>query len=66
MKTLDDQKSSGESIDIDDYNAKVNRYNGLVSQRKLLYTEHKASFDEYEDLLKKDDVLIAQYNALPR
>ena len=66
IKMLDDQKSSGESIDPDDYNSKVIRYNGLLSRRKSLYTEHKASFVECQELLKKDDELIAQYNALPR
>jgi hypothetical protein len=66
IKGLDDQKSSGESIDIDYYNSKVNRYNSLISRRKALYAEHQASLDEYQQLSKKDDELVAQYNALPR
>jgi hypothetical protein len=66
IKALDDRKSSGEDIDVDDYNSKVNQYNRLISRRKALYTEHESSLDEYQQLSKKDDELVAQYNALPR
>jgi len=66
IKALDDQKASGETVDIDDYNSKVNRYNDLITRRKLLYTVHKSSLDEYQNLSKQDDALVAQYNALPR
>lgn len=66
IKALDDQRTSGEAIDVDDYNSKVNRYNDLVAQRETLYAEHKASLDEYQELSKRDDELVSQYNALAR
>lgn len=66
IKALNDQKLSGQSIDVDEYNSKVDRYNSLISHRKALYSEHESSLDEYQALSKKDDELVAQYNALPR
>ncbi len=63
LKALDSEKASGTDVDTADYNARVNRYNDLVSRRKILYTEHSESIEEYQGLAKKDDDLVARYNA---
>ena len=63
LKALDSEKASGSDIDTADYNAKVNRYNNLISRRKALYTDHSESIEEYQALAKKDDDLVARYNA---
>ncbi len=63
LKALDSEKASGTDVDTADYNAKVNRYNDLVRRRKALYTEHSESLEEYQALAKKDDDLVARYNA---
>lgn len=64
LTALDSEKASGTSVDTDDYNAKVNRYNDLVSRRKALYNGHSESIEEYQALAKKDDDYVARYNAL--
>lgn len=64
LRSLDSDKSSGMTIDTDDYNAKVNQYNDLIARRKALFAAHQASLDEYEEIRKKDSALVAQYNAL--
>jgi hypothetical protein len=63
LKALDSEKATGTDIDTAGYNAKVNRYNDLVSRRKALYAEHSESIEEYQALAKKDDDLVARYNA---
>lgn len=65
LKALDDRKAAGEPLDVEDYNSKVNRYNDLISRRKTLYTAHKASFDEYEELSKADDQTRGQIQCTP-
>ena len=66
IKSLDEQSKAGSTINTADYNSKVNEYNDLLSRRRTLYASHSSDLDTYQDLLKKDDALVAQYNALLR
>lgn len=64
LKSLDVRRKAGESIDIDDFNAKVETYNSLVARRRALFNTHSAGLQTYEELEKQDSTLVDQYNAL--
>jgi hypothetical protein len=64
LKALDDLKSAGSPINIDDYNAKVEAYNGMLETRKALLFANRDDLQKYEDLSKQDSALVDQYNGL--
>ena len=64
LNALDRRRKAGESIDIDDFNSKVETYNSLVGRRRALFNAHSADLQNYEDLEKQDSTLVDQYNAL--
>jgi hypothetical protein len=64
LKSLDGRRKAGESIDIDDFNSKVETYNSLVARRRALFNTHSADLQTYEELEKQDSTLVDQYNAL--
>jgi hypothetical protein len=64
LNALDRRRKAGESIDIDDFNSKVETYNSLVGRRRTLFNAHSADLQTYEDLEKQDSTLVDQYNAL--
>jgi hypothetical protein len=66
LKSLEEQHNSGSIIDINSYNAKVDFYNSLVAKHRRLIEENKTDLQTYEDLLKEDSTLVAQYNAAQR
>jgi chromosome segregation ATPase len=64
LKELDRQRKAGESINIDEFNSKVDTYNSLVARRRALFNAHSSDLQTYEDLEKQDSSLVDQYNAL--
>jgi hypothetical protein len=64
LKSLDEQRKAGESIDVDDFNSKVETYNSLVVRRRALYNAHTADLQTYQELEKQDSALVHQYNDL--
>lgn len=66
IKALNDQHKAGMSIDVDGYNSKVDTYNSLLSRQRALTAANSTDYQTYEDLLKQDSALVAQYNALQR
>jgi chromosome segregation ATPase len=66
LKSLDRQHSAGLRIDIDDYNKKVDTYNGLLSEHRALIAANSSDFQLYEELARQDKDLVAQHNALLR
>jgi molecular chaperone DnaK len=63
LKLLDANQRVGLRIDVDDYNAKVNLHNAILSKHRALLTANRTDFDTYDDLIKRDSVLVDQYNA---
>jgi hypothetical protein len=64
LSMLKMQHSAGVDIDVDSYNRDVDSYNKLIAKRKKLVNSKKSAFTRYEQLLKEDDSLVGQYNAL--
>jgi len=65
LTVLDGQHSAGIQIDIGDYNEKVDTYNGLLSRYRAIIAAN-SDFQLYQEMIKQDELLVAQYNALPR
>ena len=51
-------------IDVDAYNRDVDAHNRLVAKRKRVVNSKKFAFTRYEQLIKEDESLVNQYNAL--
>jgi hypothetical protein len=66
LTSLDERQRFQGSIDIDDYNARVDVYNGLLAKRRALFYTHSADLKTLDDLEKQDSALVTQYNALLR
>jgi hypothetical protein len=66
LKSLDERRKAGEPIDIDGYNSKVKSYNELLRRRRALLAANHNDIEAYQDLIKQDSTLVAQYNALLR
>jgi hypothetical protein len=66
LKSLDRRHNMGIQIDVDDYNAKVDTYNRLLSRHRALRAANSSAFQLYEKLVEEDKALVAQYNALLR
>jgi hypothetical protein len=64
LKSLDEQSKAGDSIDVDDFNSKVDTYNALLAQRRALYNDHVRDLQTYQELEQQDSVLVDRYNAL--
>ena len=64
LDSIKRRHDAGLQIDIDDYNEKVNTHNGLLNRHKALIAVNSRDFQLYDELAKKDKVLVAQYNAL--
>ena len=64
LKLLDANQRAGLRIDVDDYNAKVNLHNAILSKHRALFAANESDFNTYDDLIKQDSVLVDQYNAL--
>jgi hypothetical protein len=64
LKSLDEQSKAGDSIDVDDFNSKVETYNALLAQRRALYNDHVGDLQTYQELEQQDSMLVDRYNAL--
>jgi Hsp70 protein len=63
LKLLDADQRAGLRFDVGNYNGKVNLHNAILSKHHALYAANKNDFDTYDDLIKRDSVLVDQYNA---
>jgi Tfp pilus assembly protein PilO len=64
LKALNDLKSAGSQIDVNDYNAKIDTYNEILERRKALLAANRDDLQKYEDLSKQDAALVDEYNGL--
>lgn len=53
-------------VDIDEFNQKVDDYNGLLRRQRARLAAYNSDIDLYNQLVQTDKSLVAQYNALLR